>query len=49
MSKDDIQGAITDAIQAAIDYVDSDIAPQRERAQRYFDGAVDLEHEDDNQ
>tara|TARA_R110000765_G_scaffold213755_5_gene318770 strand:+ start:1245 stop:3413 length:2169 start_codon:yes stop_codon:yes gene_type:complete len=46
MSKDDIQGAITDAIQAAIDYVDSDIAPQRERAQRYFDGAVDLEHED---
>ena len=46
MSKDDIQGAITDAIEAAIDYVDSDIAPQRERAQRYFDGAVDLEHED---
>jgi len=46
MSKDEIQGAITDAIQAAIDYVDSDIAPQRERAQRYFDGAVDLEHED---
>jgi hypothetical protein len=46
MSKDEIQGAIQDAIQAAIDYVDSDIAPQRERAQRYFDGAVDLEHED---
>jgi len=46
MSKDEIQGAITDAIQAAIDYVDSDISSQRERAQRYFDGAVDLEHEE---
>jgi len=46
MSKDDIQGAIKQAIQDAIDYVDSDISRQRERAQRYFDGAVDLEHED---
>ena len=46
MSKDEIQGAIQQAIQAAIDYVDNDIASQRERAQRYFDGAVDLEHEE---
>ena len=46
MSKDEIQGAITDAIQSAIDYVDSDIAGQRERAQSYFDGNVDLEHEE---
>ena len=46
MKEDDIQGAIQQAIQAAIDYVDSDIASQRERAQRYFDGAVDLEHEE---
>ena len=46
MSKDDIQGAIKSAIQAAIDYVDSDIASQREKAQKYFDGAVDLEHEE---
>jgi len=46
MKEDDIQGAIQQAIQAAIDYVDSDIASQRERAQRYFDGQVDLEHED---
>ena len=46
MSEDEIQGAIQDAIQSAIDYVDSDISSQRERAQRYFDGAVDLEHED---
>jgi hypothetical protein len=46
MSEDDIQGAIKAAIQAAIDYVDSDISRQRERAQRYFDGQVDLEHEE---
>ena len=46
MKEDDIQGAIQQAIQAAIDYVDSDISRQRERAQRYFDGQVDLEHED---
>ena len=46
MKEDDIQGAIQQAIQAAIDYVDSDISSQRERAQRYFDGAVDLEHEE---
>ena len=38
MSEQDIQSAITTAIQSAIDYVDSDIASQRERAQSYFDG-----------
>ena len=46
MSEQDIQSAITTAIQSAIDYVDSDIASQRERAQSYFDGNVDLEHEE---
>jgi len=46
MSEQDIQSAIKTAIQSAIDYVDSDIAGQRERAQSYFDGNVDLEHEE---
>ena len=46
MSQQDIQSAIKTAIQSAIDYVDSDIADQRERAQSYFDGNVDLEHEE---
>ena len=46
MSKQDIQSAIKTAIQSAIDYVDSDIAGQRERAQKYFDGLVDLDHEE---
>ena len=46
MTEQDIQSAIKTAIQSAIDYVDSDIADQRERAQSYFDGNVDLEHEE---
>ena len=46
MTEQDIQSAIKTAIQSAIDYVDSDIAFQRERAQSYFDGNVDLEHEE---
>ena len=46
MQKDDIQGAIKAAIQSAIDYVDGDLSFQRERAQSYFDGKVDLEHEE---
>ena len=46
MSQQDIQSAIKTAIQSAIDYVDSDIADQRERAQSYFDGNVDLDHEE---
>jgi len=45
MKEDEIQGAVKNAIEAAIDYVDSDIRDQRERAQKYFDGAVDLSHE----
>jgi len=45
MKEDEIQGAVKAAIEAAIDYVDSDIRDQRERAQKYFDGAVDLTHE----
>ena len=46
MQKDEIQGAIQSAIQSAIDYVDGDLSFQRERAQSYFDGKVDLEHEE---
>ena len=45
MKEDEIQGAVKAAIEAAIDYVDTDIREDRERAQKYFDGAVDLSHE----
>ena len=46
MKEDEIQGAVKAAIEAAIDYVDSDIRGDRERAQKYFDGAVDLTYEE---
>ena len=46
MNEMDIQSAIKAAIEAGIAYVDSDIASERERAQKYFDGKVDLEHEE---
>ena len=46
MKEDEIQGAVKAAIEAAIDYVDSGIREERERAQKYFDGAVDLSHEE---
>lgn len=46
MNEIDIQSAIKAAIEAGIAYVDSDIAKERERAQEYFDGKVDLEHEE---
>ena len=46
MKEDEIQGAVKAAIEAAIDYVDTDIREDRERAQKYFDGAVDLSHEE---
>jgi len=46
MKEDEIQGAVKAAIEAAIDYVDTDIREDRERAQKYFDGVVDLSHEE---
>ena len=46
MKEDEIQGAVKNAIEAAIDYVDTSIREDRERAQKYFDGAVDLSHEE---
>ncbi|MCP4791567.1 MAG: OmpH family outer membrane protein [Gammaproteobacteria bacterium] len=46
MTEQDIQSAIKAAIEAGIAYIDSDIARERENAQKYFDGKVNLEHED---
>jgi len=46
MTDIDIQGAVKSAIQSAVDYIDSQIAPEQIRAQKYFDGGVDLEHEE---
>ena len=46
MTDESIQSEIKAAIQSAVDYMDSEIAPQQIRAQKYFDGKVDLEHEE---
>lgn len=46
MSEDDIQGIVSDAVGQAIDFVESEIAEDRIKAQRYFDGQVDIGEEE---
>jgi hypothetical protein len=46
LTRDQIQNTIKNAITEAVDFVESEIAPQRIKAQKYFDGQVDLEAED---
>lgn len=46
MTEDDIQGAVKTALTDAIDFIESEVEEDRIRAQRYFDGEVDLEAED---
>ena len=45
LTDDEIQNTITNAVREAVDFVESEIAPDRIRAQKYFDGrsAVDYE------
>jgi hypothetical protein len=42
INKQDIEQIVASAIDDAVDFVESDISPQRVKAQRYFDGAVDI-------
>lgn len=46
MTRDEIEGIVSRAVDDAVDFIDSDIAPDRIKSQRYFDGQVDLGHED---
>ena len=46
LSQDQIQSTLTNAIQDAVAFIESEIAPDRIKAQRYFDGKVDLPHEE---
>lgn len=41
-----IESIVSTAVQDAVDFVDSEIAPQRVKAQRYFDLEVDIGHEE---
>ena len=41
-----IESIVSKAIEDAQDFIDSEVAPQRIKAQRYFDGEVDIGYED---
>ncbi|MFZ9080315.1 MAG: portal protein, partial [Alphaproteobacteria bacterium] len=42
----EIEGILQDAIAQAVDFVESEITDDRIKAQRYFDGEVDIGYED---
>lgn len=42
----EIEGIVKDAIAQAVDFVESEITHERIKAQRYFDGEVDIGYED---
>ena len=46
LTDDEIEGIVSTAIDDAVDFIESDIAPDRIKAQRYFDGEVDIGYED---
>ena len=45
-SREEIQGIVTDAVQNAVDFVESEITDIRVKSQRYMDGEVDIGHEE---
>jgi hypothetical protein len=46
LTRDQIQNTLQRAIEDAVSFVDSEIAPERTKAQRYFAGETDLGHEE---
>lgn len=46
LDKVQIESIVSKAIQDAVDFIDGEIAPQRIKAQRYFDGEVDIGYEE---
>lgn len=46
LTDDEIESIVATAITDAVDFVESEIAPDRVKAQRYFDGETDLGYED---
>ena len=45
-SRIEVEGIVQDAISSAVDFVESEISQDRIKAQRYYDGEVDLGYED---
>lgn len=46
LDKQDVENIVSDAVDNAVDFVESEIALHRIKAQRYFDGETDLGHEE---
>ena len=46
LEKDDIQNIVSSAVDDAVDFIQSEIAEDRIKAQRYFEGEVNLEAEE---
>jgi hypothetical protein len=44
-TRDELQALVSGAVQDAVDFIESDIAPDRIKAQQYFDGGVDIGEE----
>jgi hypothetical protein len=45
LEEQDIESIVATAVGDAVDFIESEISPSRVKAQRYFDGAVDIGHE----
>lgn len=45
-TRDELQALVSGAVQDAVDFIESDIAPDRIKAQQYFDGGVDIGQEE---
>ena len=46
MDDDEVQSIVKDALDSAISFVESEIAEDRIKSQRYFEGEVDIGQED---
>ena len=45
LKKDEIELIVASAVEDAVDFVESEISPERVKSQRYFDGEVDIGYE----
>ena len=45
LSEDEVEGILSSAVKDAVDFIESEVSEDRVKAQRYFDGEVDLPHE----
>lgn len=46
LDEDQIEGIVRTAVMDAVDFIEMEISPDREKAQRYADGKVDIGHEE---